>query len=81
MKTSKLISEKRWWELYNKGVAPVEKDAKAKKKYEDEHTKKLWVADVPEINLELLLAICVKLEINPNPVLNTYRKTRKEFLA
>ena len=43
-----------------------------------DNTKRLYNTDTPEITLELLLAICKKLDIDTTFIWNSYAKTKKE---
>ena len=49
-------------------------------KIEDQvdNTKHLYNTDTPEITMELLLAICKRLNIDTSFIWNTYAKTLKE---
>ena len=43
-----------------------------------DNTKKLYATDLPEITMELLLAICKNLKIDTSFIWNGYAKTLKE---
>jgi len=64
----------KWWDMF--GVDHPE--AFGKIENPEDKIKHLYTTDVPDITMELLLAICNNLKIDTSFVWNRYAKTLKE---